>query len=822
MGQFYLNNSKIYYPLDIQRFAASVSINAYETDVNVANNSSYVYVSISVSTSGQTFNYGTAYINGSVGGKSIPQTYFSIGTNSTVTVYSGKFGPFTHNADGSLGNVAVSVYAYLTSSTSASGSASVKMSTIPRYAKFTEYTVSDTGLNTATIKWNSDATTDAVQYSLNGGSWTNTSGKTYTISNLNPGTKYNVKTRIKRKDSQLWTESGLVYPTTKEINKITSAAPNAKNGSTLRVTANNPSGARCNIKLELPNQKVNPALIKYNTTDVTFTAAEITSLLQYIPNNKSTTLRATAITSNSSNAVLYTNSKDGTLTVVNSEPTFPTFTFEDVDATTVALTGNKQDCIVGYSDIKATVPVDGKSNSKNYATMSKYNLVIPGSTPVEAKYSSTANVSMTINNATSGKFTLNAIDSRGNISAVIKNARKTYNYTKISKTDTGTVQRVDAEGNPSGVSEYCNLVFNGKFWNNSFGAINNEITAKFRYRATDTNTFSDYIDLPLTVNTNGTFSFDGILKDSNNTVISFDLENVYVVEVLVSDKLSSATYSANLGSGKPHVAYAKNGVAIMGKYDDDIGAVLQINGNCILKDEKYLQGLDRNGNTIQLIRAANNVAAIGDSAYETGIWGTVLKMRTKIAIQNGNTTGITNANGEYIIRDHNNQNVTVDATGKTLFLGFQNTTALNILNGKASINSNGIITHNTNARLYGEVQLYNNTSGSNGTITLSETAANFTYLEIFYTDNNKLTAKSDKVYSPNGKIVNLDEIGTWRSGADKGMDFRGRSVKISGTSISTYSVDGYNDTGYLSFGNGAVITHNTSNYIYITRVIGYR
>jgi hypothetical protein len=39
----------------------------------------------------------------------------------------------------------------------------------------------------------------------------------------------------------------------------------------------------------------------------------------------------------------------------------------------------------------------------------------------------------------------------------------------------------------------------------------------------------------------------------------------------------------NLGSGTPHVAYAQNGVGIMGKYDDEAGGKLQIAGVPVLE-----------------------------------------------------------------------------------------------------------------------------------------------------------------------------------------------------------------------------------------------
>ena len=125
-------------PLNIQLFAASVSsISAYETDVDIANNRSYIQLSISVTTTGSTWNAsGSAYVNATLTGQnntySIPQTYFTINKNQTKTVYSGKIGPFNHNSDGSLNPVQINVSTYITSNYSPSGSASCNMSTIAR------------------------------------------------------------------------------------------------------------------------------------------------------------------------------------------------------------------------------------------------------------------------------------------------------------------------------------------------------------------------------------------------------------------------------------------------------------------------------------------------------------------------------------------------------------------------------------------------------------------------------------------------------------------------------------------------------------------
>ena len=48
------------------------------------------------------------------------------------------------------------------------------------------------------------------------------------------------------------------------------------------------------------------------------------------------------------------------------------------------------------------------------------------------------------------------------------------------------------------------------------------------------------------------------------------------------------------------------------------------------------------------------------------------------------------------------------------------------------------------------VQLYNNTSGTTGTVTLSQSAANFTRLRVFFTTGNAGYG-STEIWSPNGK-----------------------------------------------------------------------
>lgn len=120
------------------------------------------------------------------------------------------------------------------------------------------------------------------------------------------------------------------------------------------------------------------------------------------------------------------------------------------------------------------------------------------------------------------------------------------------------------------------------------------------------------------------------------------------------------------------------------------------------------------------------------------------------------------------------------------------------------------------------VSLYDNSSGNNGTVTLNESSANFDYIEIFFTDNNKNKYNSVKVFSPNGKNVDLHLIGGWTDGTNALTDIRSKRMTISGTSIAISSSGGNLTYSYVNISAKNIIQHEHVNYIYITKVIGYR
>lgn len=127
----------------------------------------------------------------------------------------------------------------------------------------------------------------------------------------------------------------------------------------------------------------------------------------------------------------------------------------------------------------------------------------------------------------------------------------------------------------------------------------------------------------------------------------------------------------------------------------------------------------------------------------------------------------------------------------------------------SSVGFNRFPTHANSVEGVLPVVLYDNSTGSDSTITLNETAANFSYLEIFYMSNDS-EYSSVKVADPNGKTITLMNV---HPNASNVAYFKSTTVQISGTSISPVS---YSEFGVSNSG----ITFNNVNHNLITKVVG--
>ena len=580
-----------------------------------------------------------------------------------------------HNNDGS-GSVYISGSVTGPSGTAAagwtsSGGQTVTLDKIARYTSITSFTVSKRSETTLTFNWKTADTIDYLWFSNNNGaSWNGydtadgTSGS-FTSSGLSPNTTYNCKIRVRRKDSQLTTDSSTVSQTTYKVptqslksktetnitmnwsvdstanyiwyskdnglNWIEVGAVNATSGSyTIKGLSTNTT---YNIKTRVRRSAASTtydtttlAVTTYNypycTESPNFTVGNNVTLKFYNPLNRTFnftiigngsniytwenitgtswtgaggTTAVNALYASIPNAtsgkyqvkVVYSSStkfrNNGNFYSINTSqcnPTFSSFTYQDTNSSTVALTGNNQILVNGYSNVTATISTANKAVAKNSATMKTYKMTIGNQSTNLVNYSSSANVDLSLSKVTSGTITVYATDSRGLSTSVNKTAT-IKNYSNL------VIKSVTAVRGSNGVGQDVTLSFNGTYWNGNFGSVINSITRiGYYYKET---TSSQWIagETELSVTTSGANWSGSASIKGDLGANGFDVSKSYDIRLQVSDALQYIkTYDIVLGSGTPAIAIYQNKVAIGQKYNSSIGGDLQAGDMDIVKELK--------------------------------------------------------------------------------------------------------------------------------------------------------------------------------------------------------------------------------------------
>lgn len=124
------------------------------------------------------------------------------------------------------------------------GSASWALTKINRYAAINSWSLNNVTEKSIGVTLSTNATVNAVQYSLNGAGWVtaysgNFTSRSFSIGGLNPATNYTIKIRVRRADSGLWTDSGNRSATTTAVTITSLTVPSATDTTlTLRAVVN--------------------------------------------------------------------------------------------------------------------------------------------------------------------------------------------------------------------------------------------------------------------------------------------------------------------------------------------------------------------------------------------------------------------------------------------------------------------------------------------------------------------------------------------------------------------------------------------------------
>ena len=463
---------------------------------------------------------------------------------SDVTLKSGSL-TVAHNTDG---NKTIS-YSFSVTDTSgttytcgnASASGSLALATIPRYLSITSLNISNITETSAIVNWSVDSARDSTYYSFdNGTTWigsstngetlaSDTKSGTFNLLGLAPNKAYSIKVKIKRTDSQLWTESSTSF-TTYDYPKPTSVN-NFTIGDGASIQVYNPLGRTYTLDIIGNNDAVigtykgayceTPINAEFKTEDA------IKKQYASIPDKSSGTYYA-RVTYGSSVKTLGT----GTYSVRGDEvPTIGSLAYLDNNSTVVAITGNNQHIVQNYSTLIAQV---GTATAKESASIAKYVVECNGKS---------------VQGTSSGNYSIGAVNSNRNVDLKLTvtdtrglSASKTITVTMLAHsapTATVTLERLNNYEDETylTVDGYVSSV-NGK----------NTATIKYRYKVSG-GSYGSYATIP----------------NGEEYVFSLSKNNAFIFEIVVTDAFGSTftkEYVLNKGMFPLFIDTNKNSVGI--------------------------------------------------------------------------------------------------------------------------------------------------------------------------------------------------------------------------------------------------------------------
>lgn len=309
------------------------------------------------------------------------------------------------------------------------------------------------------------------------------------------------------------------------------------------------------------------------------TEQERNTLRALCPNSNTLAVRETVCAMNGSTE-LSASYKDYTMTIVNGNPEFDDFDYEETE--TAALTGSTGKFISGYSDVKITVTNGNKAEAIKSATIANYQTFIGSSSK---KFDNTIQypLNYTVENVDSPIIITYAIDSRGNSTPVTRQA-ELINYTPISYSNFELVRT-------SNISEETTMRFTGKIDLVNFGLVTNAIKYIIYYYKKVGQPDSAYVlggtTLTPTVDANGNISINQTIE-GDEVGEGFNQNYAYVVKLEIIDELlnvysDSFTCTETLGSGSPAKAVYDNCIALGMPYDESQGGRVQLSEDTYVK-----------------------------------------------------------------------------------------------------------------------------------------------------------------------------------------------------------------------------------------------
>ena len=450
-------------------------------------------------------------------------------------------------------------------------SGTYQLDVAPAYTSITGFSVGALSETSVRFNWSAANTVDYVWYSTNNGSSWNgvdvadgTSGS-FDVGGLSANTGYNFKIRVRRKDSQLTTDSGAYYATTYAYPYLTSI-PEFTVGNSLTIGIYNPLGRSCTI-----------SVIGDNGTEYTGGTITSTSISGFnnsgwlnnwyatLPNKTQGTYKArlkcsTGNINQLSSAVKYY--------LDTSDSGFkPAFTANEiinvVNTANTAIAGSNK-FIKNHNSLSGVIK---PMTAKRSASGSYYNISASGLSTVKKDYSS-SNINFVLGNMSTNAFNVTAVDSRGFTTTVSKTI-DLVDYIKPYVTSAKITRQ-------NGIGTKAILAFSGTYTNWS-GLLKTNSIQSIKYKIGS----GSWKSLPSSAkitNSNGTWTLNATLDDT------FSVTSTYSLYLQITDLLETVTTNAYTVSTADafiwkDLANKRMGIGKKPEYSLDINGDINTNGN---------------------------------------------------------------------------------------------------------------------------------------------------------------------------------------------------------------------------------------------------
>lgn len=285
------------------------------------------------------------------------------------------------------------------------------------------------------------------------------------------------------------------------------------------LTYSNPSSFSCDVSIEFAGGSITRAGAASGSGGsytMQLTDSERTTLRNASKNSQ--TLKVTYVLKTTIDGAAYYSRADRKMNVVNAAPELGAVSYEDTNAATVAVTGDKSRIIQNHSTLTVTIP---KATAKKCATIASYTIAFGG---VSKTVTSSGTVSLgAVDVSYSQTLTVTAKDSRGFTASKSVQVTVDDYSAPTAVIDLHRLNNFEPTTYITANSRYSYL--NGK----------NAVTIAAKFKKVSDSSYGTPIEL----------------ADSIQSTVTCDRDSAYDFVVTITDRLESTDYNLTLGKGIP-------------------------------------------------------------------------------------------------------------------------------------------------------------------------------------------------------------------------------------------------------------------------------